>query len=192
FECPAGKDAKEMLSESKRLPLAQAMGIIRPVCAGLAASHQSGLAHRNVRPSSFLILEGGTVLLRDFALSFELEQAGGKSGGAGSAPVLDPAGLALKAYDAPEGRGGPQADVWGLGVSLYELISGMIPFPAASTQAKTTRAFAKVGSLVPGLPPSIDLLIHRALDPDPRARVSLKELTAIIEGACGEMTPSRR
>ncbi|MEK7743563.1 MAG: protein kinase, partial [Elusimicrobiota bacterium] len=74
FESPPGKDAKQLLSERKRLPLAHVLGVLRPVCAGLEAAHQSGLAHRNIRPSSFLVSEGGVVRLQDFALSCELEQ----------------------------------------------------------------------------------------------------------------------
>ena len=130
------------------------------------------------------------VRLQDFALSSELDPAGGNGNGS-FAPVLDPAALAQKAYDAPEGRGGPQADVWGLGVSFYELLSGMAPFPTASPQAKATRAFAKVSSLVPGLPPAIDMLIHRALDPDPRSRVPLREFSALMEGICQSLAPAQ-
>lgn len=190
FDFPAGKDAKQLLMERKRFPLAHVLGVLKPVCAALEAAHQSGLAHRSVRPSSFLILEGGVVRLRDFVFSCELEQAGGNGNG-GFAPVLDPAALAQKAYDAPEGRGGPQSDVWGLGVSFYELLSGMAPFPTASPQAKAGRAFAKLSSLVPGLPASIDMLIHRALDPDPRARVGLREFSTLVEGACQALFPAQ-
>ncbi len=190
IESPAGKDARALLAERKRFPLAHVLGTLRPICAALEAAHQSGVAHRNVRPSSFLLSEGGLVRLRDFVLSCELEPAFGNGNG-GFAPVLDPSVLALKAYDAPEGGGGPQSDVWGLGVSFYELLSGMAPFPTASPQAKAGRAFAKLSSLVPGLPASIDTLIHRALDPDPRARVGLREFATLVEGACQALSPAR-
>ncbi|MEK7742921.1 MAG: hypothetical protein AAB578_00910, partial [Elusimicrobiota bacterium] len=118
------------------------------------------------------------------------EQAGG-NGNEGFVPAPDLAAVALKAYDAPEGRGGPKADVWGLGVSYYELLSGMVPFPTASPHSKAMSAFAKVGSLVPGLPASVDMLIHRALDPDPLSRISLREFSAIVEGACEALSPPR-
>mgnify|MGYP001617216552 CR=1 FL=1 len=67
----------------------------------------------------------------------------------------------------------------------------MIPFPAPSPRAKATRAFAKAGSLVPGLPASMDMLIHRALDPDPRSRISLKELSSSVEEAGRALSSAR-
>ena len=67
----------------------------------------------------------------------------------------------------------------------------MVPFPTASPQAKATRAFAKLSTLAPILHASIDLFVHRALDPDPRSRVSLKEFAAVVEGAGEDLSPPR-
>ena len=125
FESPAGKDAKPLLSERKGLPLAHALGILKPVCAALGAVHQAGLAHRNVRPSSFLVSEG-VVRLRDFALSCELEPAFGN--GNGVSPRAGPNCARAQGLRCA-GRRAVRSRMWGFWGVVLRTSSGMAPFP---------------------------------------------------------------
>jgi serine/threonine-protein kinase len=146
-------------------------------CEGLHHAHEMcgpdgrplGIVHRDVSPSNILVSYDGAVKLADFGIA----QAEHRSGAAGAGV---PKGK--RAYVAPEQAAGGtvdrRADVWALGVCLWELLAGRRPF-AGRTIGKVLRAIARgaMPPLVrvrPDAPPALCSILERALAPEPEGR----------------------
>ncbi len=104
------------------LPRPEALRVAVQVARGLAHAHAAGVVHRDLKPSNVFLCDGGAVKLLDFGMA----HAFGRQRVSGGTP----------AYMAPEqGAGGPEderADVYALGVMLYQMLSGQLPFPSES------------------------------------------------------------
>ncbi len=117
-----GETLKARLTGEPRLTIAAALEIARQIVAGLAAAHQAGVVHRDLKPGNVMLLPEGGVKILDFGLAKVRDQ-----NVTGSGRVLGTA-----AYMAPEQiRGSPvdgRADLWALGVLMYEMLTGRQPF----------------------------------------------------------------
>jgi hypothetical protein len=164
------------------------------VCDGLAHAHAAGILHRDVKPSNVLLAEGPQVSARvlDFGLALM-----------GDAETLTEQGdvPGTLAYISPERLAGkpatPGADVWGVGVMLWEALAGRHPFWRGS-MLETARAIESgarpLGDVRPGLPKRLLRLVDRALAQDPGKRPSARELAAELRGLAGanKKGPSRK
>jgi hypothetical protein len=130
---------------------AAAMRIARGVAAGLAATHEVGLLHRDVKPSNVLLRADGTPVLTDFGLACALAETA-------VANRLTPPDVIVGTADymAPEqidgGQPDPRSDIYGLGVVLYEMLAGQVPF-AGRDPRQTFRAHRE--EVPPPLPPNV-------------------------------------
>ncbi|MFD4428195.1 protein kinase [Nocardia sp. NPDC058497] len=171
----AGTDAASMLRRGLPDPRL-ALHIVTEAAAGLDAAHRAGLLHRDVKPAN-LMLESRTgepdrVLVADFGIA--------KSGTDGTALTEAGAFLATLAYAAPElirlDAVDHRADLYSLGCTLYELLTGRKPFPrdvaAAVVNAHLTAPPPRPTELNPHLPPAIDAVIARAMAKNPDDRYS--------------------
>ena len=117
-----GETLKAKLIREPRLPIAAALDIVRQIVAGLAAAHQAGVIHRDLKPGNVMLLPEGGVKILDFGLAKVRDQSVTGSGRM----------LGTAAYMAPEQiRGEPvdgRADLWALGVLTYEMLTGRQPF----------------------------------------------------------------
>lgn len=158
------------------LPLGRTLGIARQISEALAVAHAAQIVHRDIKPENVMLRHDGYIKLLDFGLARVQPQAitAGATG-----PMTEP-GLVLGtvSYMAPEQARGepvaPEADVFALGVLLYELIAGMHPF-AAPSQLGTLHALMyetpePPSLLNPELPKAIDQLILEMLQKDARLR----------------------
>ena len=123
-----GESLAARLARPPRLPLAEALRIVRTLSAAVDAIHAAGIVHRDIKPGNVFLTNAGGVVLMDFGIA-------GATGPDG-ADRLTRAGetLGTMAYAAPEQVAGdwehvgPAADIWAVGVVLYELLSGTTPF----------------------------------------------------------------
>jgi serine/threonine-protein kinase len=113
--------------------LPERLRLFRDVCEAVQHAHQHLVVHRDLKPSNILVKSDGTVKLLDFGIAKQLESVDGRGD-------QTQTGLRLMtpAYAAPEqvrgGRIGIHTDVYALGVVLYELITGRLPFPVSESQ----------------------------------------------------------
>jgi predicted ATPase len=168
------------------LALSRVVGIARQVAEGLAVAHAAQIVHRDIKPDNVMVRPDGYVKLLDFGLARVQPDAFGGSTVAAATGAHTEAGLILGTvgYMAPEqARGEPvsaEADIFSLGVVLYELVTGRHPFAAAS-QLGTLHALLwdtpePPSLLNPELPRAIDQLILETLQKDTRLRPGASEV----------------
>lgn len=164
-----GVTLHDRIRAAGRLPAAEALKVLRDVASALAYVHGLGVVHRDVKSINIKISSRGQVKLLDFGIakdsaSRKLTMVGGCIG------TMD--------YLAPEQiQGKPsdqRADIWALGVLLYEMVTGVLPFAGDSLGSlceRITKArYVPARDLAPLLPPGIDGMIARCLQPSPGAR----------------------
>lgn len=172
-----GTSLDTLLQASGRLPIAQVLSIGRQTASGLAAAHERGLVHRDVKPGN-LWLEAspgrqpgeGRVKILDFGLAHL---------GDGNERLTQPGMLmGTPAYMAPEQARGQKvderADLFSLGCVLYELTTGQRPFGGDTTMAVLAKLATTTPDapnvLQPEVPKELSALIMRLLDKDPEKR----------------------
>jgi eukaryotic-like serine/threonine-protein kinase len=193
-----GQSCAEILRDDGWVEVDEAVAIIEQACEGLHYAHRHGVVHRDVKPGNLLRSRDGEVKLADFGIAKATEQSSITQVGS----VLGTA-----AYLAPEqARGeeaGPRADLYALGVVTYQLISGRLPYEAASLTELALKQQqeepAMLDSLVAAVTPELAEAVAIALALDPRDRYeSAREMgRAINDGALGispieHQAPSRR
>lgn len=151
------------------LPVADAVRISQSVAAGLARAHEAGIVHRDIKPANLMLTEREEVKILDFGVAKLAGEVG-----------LTRTGVPIGtlAYMAPEQAGaesvGPRADLWGLGVVLYEMLTAVSPFSrrdaAGTAAAVLTFDPRPVSAERPDIPPALDQLIGELLSRDPDAR----------------------
>jgi CRP-like cAMP-binding protein len=172
---------------------AVALRIARDVADALGAVHATGVIHRDVKPSNVLLRADGHPVLTDFGLSAALADLASEhrltpsNVLVGTADYLAPEQIAGTAIDG-------RADLYALGVVLYELLAGYVPF-AGRDPLETLRAHVEEPPppLPFEVPPTARAIVERALrkDPDERYR-SAPELAKALDAALGELRPESR
>ncbi len=176
------------LYERIPLPLEDVPAIFMQICAALEHAHQHGLIHRDIKPENVLIDAGGNVRLMDFGLARSLS----------SRLTLEGAISGTVFYLAPEmvlgGQVDQRADLYALGVMLYECVAGRLPFQADDPLAVISQHLhAPVVSpraYNADLPPGLEDLILRLLEKSPERRPrSALEVSDALRGLQGASQP---
>ncbi|RLB47714.1 MAG: serine/threonine protein kinase [Deltaproteobacteria bacterium] len=181
-----GEDLGQRLSESALDPH-QAVDIVSQACRGLAEAHRQGIVHRDIKPENlFLTGEPGRLVVKllDFGCSKQPRRCSQSE--RGTAVVTEPGiGLGTAAYMAPEQWRSARdvdarADIWSLGVILYELLADSHPFQAdcvGQLMLKIGRGeVTPLAELRPDLPRQLTDLVHRCLEVDPDDRPATVEI----------------
>lgn len=160
---------KEVIKRYAPLPVDKVLEVAIACCEALAYAHRQGIIHRDVKPHNVLFTDDGRAKLSDFGIA----AAAGEAGLTADGKVLGSAH-----YIAPEqaqgAEAGPQSDIYSLGVTLYEALTGRTPFDgetAADIAAQHLReAPPPPRSLNPEIPPAVEFVITKAMARDPQRR----------------------
>ncbi len=179
-----GEDLASLLKRRKRLDPAEAIDYVLEACIGLAAAHRVGIVHRDIKPANIFIAEptpgDKCVKILDFGLAKDLQAMDSTTKNfsmLGTPTHLSPEQLRdAKNVDA-------RTDVWAMGVTLYEMITGALPFTAENP----ARYFAAIVNDPPypfshfGIEhDGIEKVLRRALEKDPENRIGSIEAFAVL------------
>ena len=162
-----GRTLREVLGERGVLA-GEALDVVEPVLAALAAAHAAGIVHRDVKPENVILTDDGRIKVADFGLARAASTATSTSG------VL----MGTVAYLAPElvarGVADARTDVYAVGVMLFEMLTGRQPFtgdvPIQVAYRHVHEEVPVPSSVVPGLPEPLDVLVATAAARDPGDR----------------------
>ncbi|HVW27650.1 MAG TPA: protein kinase [Polyangiaceae bacterium] len=188
LEYVPGKSLTELIKKEAPLPVDRALFIARQVAGGLGAAHAAGIVHRDLKPDNIMLIErGGT---KDFVKVLDFGIAKVSSEGGGGLTRIG-AIFGTPAYMAPEQAAGQKvdhrADIYSLGLVVYEMLAGRPAFEAAEIVGLLTKQLTEPP---PPLPESIEedvrALVMKMLEKDPEKRLSsVAELVAIIDARLG-------
>ena len=167
-----GETLRSRLARERRLPVEDALQLVREMADALDYAHRHGIVHRDVKPENVL-LQSGHALVADFGIALALEHAG--------AGRLTRTGITLgtPSYMAPEQAAGDRpidarTDVYALGAVLHEMLAGESPLEAASHYEMRRRAMdepvAELAARRADVSPSLDAAVRRALAREPDDR----------------------
>ena len=165
--CEGGSLAERLHTE-RALPLEEALRIARQLAGALGAAHARGIIHRDVKPANVLFDADGSVRLTDFGIAKLLGDDVTRTGDI----------LGTVAYLSPEQAMGTtvdhRADLWALGATMYEMLSGQRPFRGSSSAAVLHAIVSSepepLSERAPGIPAHVHALVRRLLQKDPALR----------------------
>jgi serine/threonine-protein kinase len=182
MEYVSGSDLKSEILKQGPLPIDRAIAIGVAVAEGLEAAHRVGMVHRDIKPQNIILGEDGQVKITDFgiaksALSTAMTETGITFGTADYISPEQAKGLAAT----------PRSDIYSLGITLYEALTGRLPFVGDNSIAVALQHVgedpAPLRMYNPRIPPQIEAIVLRALAKDPDQRpASARDLARLLLG----------
>jgi serine/threonine-protein kinase len=169
MEYVPGSDLKALIVRQAPLPVEQAVMIAEAVAKGLDAAHRLGMIHRDIKPQNIIIGEAGQVKITDFGIAkSKMSTALTETGVTfGTADYISPE----QARGQPAG---PQSDLYSLGVTLYEMLTGRLPFSGDSSIAVAMQHVSAEPPpprmYNPRIPPQLEAIVLQALNKAPADR----------------------
>src|SRR5438067_1256894 len=193
MEYVRGKSLRQVLQENGSLPVARAFSIARQVALALGAAHDLGIVHRDIKPDNIVLVpqaDGSEVVkVLDFGIAKVADE--NLDGAAGYKPTSTGMVLGTPHYLSPEQARGKKsdqidgrADLYALGVMLYEMVTGELPFKSDTAiemllhHIQTAPVPTNILKPEMNIPESISALIMKALEKDPGQRFQTGELMA--------------
>ena len=186
MEFVPGEDLKSLIERVGQLSIRKAVAIAEQVCAGLGEAHGLGIIHRDLKPQNIMIDHQGNVRIMDFGIARSLSAKG-----VTKTPML----IGTPEYMAPEMVDGKEADartdIYALGVILFEMLTGGLPFeadkPLAVAMKHRVQAPEPPRLINPQVPESLNRVVLRCLEKTREKRFQkvedlLAELTRIEKG----------
>lgn len=163
-----GTNLKTIINRDAPLKVGEAVTMAEAIAHGLEAAHRVGLVHRDIKPQNIMVASDGTIRIADFGIAkSHLSQTLTQSGIIGTADYISP--------EQAQGKGAtPRSDIYSLGVTLYEMLTGRLPFvgdgPLAVAMQHVSAAPLPLRQINPLVPPHIEALVLQSLSKDPLRR----------------------
>jgi serine/threonine-protein kinase len=184
-----GRTLKQVIQKEGPLPPERAIAIAMQVLAGLRYAHEHGVVHRDVKPHNVLVGDDGRIKVTDFGIAHAGDPQMTEVGSiVGTAQYLSP--------EQARGRSvGPQTDVYSLGVVLYEMLAGRVPFEGDSSVAIAMQHVSDeappLRSLVPQVPESLGMVVAHSMLKQPEQRYgSADEFSADLDRVRRGLVPA--
>lgn len=190
MELVEGGSFDTLCSPENKLPLRRVLEIALDVCDALVRAHRLGIVHRDLKPANVLIAADGAACLTDFGVAHVAgkERLSATDSVIGTVDYMSPEAISGGLVDA-------RADIWSLGVLIFEALTGVRPFagehPIATVHAIVTKAPADLETLRADCPLALVDLVYRMLEKDRNQRVpstrqvgvELESIAAALKGA---------
>ncbi|MBP1660048.1 MAG: Serine/threonine-protein kinase PknB [Candidatus Aminicenantes bacterium] len=174
MEYVRGENLKRLIRKVGHLAPAQAVPIACQICDGLAEAHRLGIAHRDLKPQNVMIDEEGVAKIMDFGLARLLDQEGRDGAGShsGTPAYVSPEQIRSESADG-------RADLYSLGIVLYEMLTGRTPFKGDTVEAITDGHLYEIPEdprrIEPAIPAEVSEIVLKCLEKDPAARYQTAE-----------------
>ena len=166
-----GRLLRAVLNETHKLPIDRAVRLTRAICDALDYMHKHGVVHRDLKPENIMVMDADRIKIVDFGIA--LKEEARRLTFANLSPTLG-----TPDYIAPEQvkgqRGDQRSDIYALGVMLYEMLTGQVPFtgpnPFAVMNERLLNVPPPARRLNPEISPQLQEILNRAMERDPRHR----------------------
>ena len=177
-----GITVKDMILQNGHLDWKVAVPIVIQVGMALDTAHQNGIVHRDIKPHNILITRDRIAKVTDFGIAHASTNH--------TITLTSGGALGSVHYFSPEqARGGivsPSSDIYSLGVTLFEMVTGRVPFDGENSVAIAVKHLQEpvpyASSFVPGIPQGLDAIIQKAMQKDPKLRYkSIREMVTELD-----------
>lgn len=164
-----GKTLKELITERAPLPLPEVIDIIKQICDALEHAHENSIVHRDIKPHNIIITRGGRVKVTDFGIARAIS----------TATVTHTRGIigSVHYFSPEQAKGevtGEKSDIYSLGIVLYEMVTGKLPFEGESPISVALMHIQNQPTppsyYNPNLPEKIEKIILKAINKNPNER----------------------
>ena len=170
MEYVEGKTLKKYINEKQRLSWQTALSYAIQICKALEEAHRNGIVHRDIKPHNMILTENGVLKVTDFGIA--------RASSANTTTMTKDTTMGSVHYFSPEqARGGytdAKSDIYSLGVVLYEMLTGKVPFDGDTPVAIAVKHIqlepVRPTKLIPTIPLGVEAVVLKAMSKEPSKR----------------------